>query len=153
MLSLLLARYGVSVLPVERQTTKVISGHADGIQPRTLEVLRQLGLSDEIFRQGNPNWRIAFWNPKKGGGIERTATTDDVTVPGRYPHKILLAAARVVGILERQMNRYGGKAHRGIDFLGFKLGSGEFPVEVRLKEVEGGREFTVYTKHLVGADG
>lgn len=154
MLSLVLTRYGISVLSIDRQPTRVISGHADGIQPRTLEVLRQLGLSDEIFRQGNQNYRIAFWNPKKGGGIERTATTDDVTVPGRYPHKILLAAGRVVGILERQMQVYGGRSERGIELVEFKIREGEeYPVEVMLKEIKTERVFKVYTKHLVGADG
>jgi phenol 2-monooxygenase len=155
MLSLMLTRYGVSCLPVEKVTSTIIPGQADGLQPRTLEVFRQLDLSEEIFSQGFPNYRMAFWNPGKLGEprIVRTAVTDDVTVPTRYPHKILLAAGRVVNILERQMNKYGNEVARGTEFMSFELVGGEWPVKVNLKDVVTCREFHVFTKHLVGADG
>ena len=155
MLSLMLSRYGVSVLPVERVTSMIIPGHADGLQPRTLEVLRTLGLSEEVFSQGFPNYRIAFWNPGAPGEerLVRSAVCDDVTVPARYPHKVLLAASRVVNIAERQMNKYGREVERGIEFIKFEFVGGEFPVKVFLKDVVSEREFAVFTKYLVGADG
>ncbi|KAI5859228.1 FAD binding domain-containing protein [Tricharina praecox] len=155
MLSLMLARYGVSCLPVEKVTSMIIPGQADGLQPRTLEVLRTLGLSEEVFSQGFPNHRMAFWNPGGPGEprIVRTAVTDDVTVPTRYPHKVLLAAGRVVNILERQMNKYGNEVERGTEFLKYEFVGGEFPVRVFLRDVVTGREYSVFTKYLVGADG
>ncbi|KAF8247617.1 hypothetical protein K440DRAFT_654766 [Wilcoxina mikolae CBS 423.85] len=152
MLSLMLTRYGISVLPVEKVTSMIIPGQADGLQPRTLEVLRTLGLYEEIFSQGFPNYRIAFWNPGKEG-IVRTAVADDVTVPSRYPHKILLAAGRVVNILERQMNKYGNEVERGVEFEKFEIVGGEWPVKVHLRDTVTGRRFGVFTKFLVGADG
>lgn len=155
MLSLMLTRYGVSVLAVEKVTSMIIPGQADGLQPRTLEVLRTLGLAEEILSQGFPNYRMAFWNPGAPGEprIVRTAVTDDVTVPSRYPHKVLLAAGRVVNILERQMNKYGNEVERGLEFTRFELVGGDFPVRVYLRDVVSGRAFSVLTKHLVGADG
>jgi 2-polyprenyl-6-methoxyphenol hydroxylase-like FAD-dependent oxidoreductase len=114
-----------------------------------------LGLYEEIFSQGFPNYRIAFWNPGKPGEprLVRTAVADDVTVPSRYPHKILLAAGRVVNILEKQMNKYGNEVERGLEFVSFEIVGGEFPVKVALRDVVTGRNFSVFTKHLVGADG
>jgi phenol 2-monooxygenase len=155
MLSLMLARYGVSCLTAERVTSTIIPGQADGLQPRTLEVMRQLGLSEEVFTQGYPNYRVAFWNPGGPGEppIVRTSVTDDVTVPTRYPKKVLLAAGRVVNILERQMNKYGGEVERGTEFVKFELVGGEFPVRVFLRCVVTGREYSVFAKYLVGADG
>ncbi|KAA8908203.1 FAD binding domain-containing protein [Sphaerosporella brunnea] len=155
MLSLMLSRYGISCLPVELVTAMIIPGQADGLQPRTLEVLRQLGLSEEVFTQGYANYRVAFWNPGGPGEppLVRTCVTDDVTVPARYPCKLLLAAGRVVNILERQMNKYGNSVERGTDFLKFELVGGEFPVKVFLRDVATGREYSVFAKYLVGADG
>ena len=158
MLSLMLTRYGVSCLPVERVTSVIVPGQADGLQPRTLEVLRTLGLSEEVFSQGFSNHRIAFWNPGKQPGeprLVRTAVANDVTVPSRYPHKILLAASRVVNILERQMNKYGNQVARGIEFESFEFADGdaEFPVKVALQDAVSGQRFSVFTKYLVGADG
>lgn len=151
----MLSRYGVSVLAVEKVTSMIIPGQADGLQPRTLEVLRTLGLSEEILSQGFPNYRMAFWNPGEKGEarLVRTAVSDDVTVPSRYPHKVLLAAGRVVNIIERQMNKYGNEVERGHEFVKFELVGGEFPVKVTLNDVVTGRTFNVFTKHLVGADG
>ena len=154
---MMLTRYGVSVLPVEKVTSMIIPGQADGLQPRTLEVLRTLGLSDEIFSQGYPNYRMAFWNPgnaEKGEPrLVRTAVTNDVTVPSRYPHKVLLSAGRVVNIVERQMNKYGNEVARGLEFVKFEIVGGEFPVKVTLHDVVKDTTFNVFTKHLVGADG
>lgn len=151
----MLARYGVSCLPVEKATSMIIPGQADGLQPRTLEVLRMLGLSEEVFSQGFANYRMAFWNPGGSGKprLVRTAVTDDVTVPTRYPHKVLLAASRVVNILERQMNKYGNEVERGTEFLKYEFVGGEFPVRVFLRDVVTGREYSLFTKYLVGADG
>ncbi|KAI5799048.1 FAD binding domain-containing protein [Geopyxis carbonaria] len=158
MLNLLLNRAGVRPLAIEQQTANLLHGHADGIQPRTLEVLQQLGLASEVLAQGNANHRIAFWNPKPGGGIERTAVTDDVTVPSRYKHKVLLAAGRVCGILENEAIHYGGSVARGVEFVSFTLdkdasSDADFPVRVNLQDKTTGRQFSVQAKHLVGADG
>lgn len=55
------------------------------------------------------------------------------------------------------MKEYGGRVHRGIEFVDTSLPASPpdvaFPVEVKLREKATGREFTVWTKHLVGGDG
>lgn len=52
MLTLLLARYGLgdhSLLCIDQNESGQSSGHADAFQPRTLEVLKSLGLADDII--------------------------------------------------------------------------------------------------------
>lgn len=61
MLELLLARYGLSdesLLCVDAKSTTLKSGQADGLQPRTLETLKSLGLVDEILTEGCQMWQV-----------------------------------------------------------------------------------------------
>jgi hypothetical protein len=63
MLELLLARYGLdddSLLCVDAKPTTLKSGQADGLQPRTLEILKSLGLADEILCEGCQMWQVPF---------------------------------------------------------------------------------------------
>lgn len=62
MLTLLLARYGLgnhSLLCIDKNESGQSSGHADAFQPRTLEVLKSLGLADDIINavcKSRKNW-------------------------------------------------------------------------------------------------
>lgn len=61
LLELLLARYGLSdesLLCVDAKPAAVKSGQADGLQPRTLETLKSLGLVDEILAEGHQMWQV-----------------------------------------------------------------------------------------------
>lgn len=61
MLELLLARYGLSddsLLCIDGKSTTLKSGQADGLQPRTLETLKSLGLADEILSEGCQMWQV-----------------------------------------------------------------------------------------------
>lgn len=63
MLELLLARYGLSdesLLCIDAKSTTLKSGQADGLQPRTLETLKTLGLADEILSEGCQMWQVGF---------------------------------------------------------------------------------------------
>jgi hypothetical protein len=63
MLNLLLARYGLSddsLLCIDSKSTTLKSGQADGLQPRTLETLKSLGLADEILCEGCQMWQVGF---------------------------------------------------------------------------------------------
>jgi hypothetical protein len=63
MLNLLLARYGLSdesLLCVDAKPTTLKSGQADGLQPRTLETLKSLGLADEILTEGCQMWQVCW---------------------------------------------------------------------------------------------
>src|SRR5258706_5676548 len=97
-LTLLLARYGLtnaSLVCFDAKPGTLKAGQADGLQPRTLEVLKSLGIADEILNDGCHMSEMAFWNPKNGpghesgnikhdGGIERTSFAPDVNVAARY---------------------------------------------------------------------
>ncbi|KAJ6014447.1 hypothetical protein N7540_009038 [Penicillium herquei] len=160
MLELLLARYGLtddSLLCVDSKPTTLKSGQADGLQPRTLETLKSLGLADEILTEGCQMWQVAFWNPSddKEKIIERTSIIADVAVPARFPYEVTIHQGRIERILETDLHRYSKRGvQRNTKLLDMKIdeeGDPEYPV---LAEVETeGRRRIVRTKYLVGADG
>ncbi|KAJ5706824.1 hypothetical protein N7488_006625 [Penicillium malachiteum] len=160
MLELLLARYGLtddSLLCVDSKPTTLKSGQADGLQPRTLETLKSLGLADEILTEGCQMWQVAFWNPSdyKEKIIERSSIIADVAVPARFPYEVTIHQGRIERILETDLHRYSKRGvQRNTKLLDMKIdeeGDPEYPVLAEI-ETEGHRR-TVRTKYLVGADG
>lgn len=160
MLQLLLSRYGLnddSLLCVNSKPSILKSGQADGIQPRTLEVLKSLGLVDEIVTDGCHMEEVAFWNPSsnKDEVIERSSIVRDVSVPARYGYEVTTHQGRIERILETDLLRYSKRGvQRNTNLLDVKIdeaGDTEFPVVAELEN--DGQCRTIRTKHLVGADG
>lgn len=147
------------------------AGQADGLQPRTLEVLKSLGVADEILNEGCHMSEVAFWNPKQLGDsgsqngqarsqIERTNFAPDVTVAARYLHEVTIHQGRIERILEENLRLYSTRGVlRSQHFIEFKIDAAsneEYPVlvEYESEEPDGTRMRKIArTKHLVGADG
>ncbi|KAI1941129.1 hypothetical protein LOZ66_001637 [Ophidiomyces ophidiicola] len=158
MLNLLLARYGLgddSLICIDSKPSTLLSGQADGLQPRTLEVLKSLGVVDELLNDGCQMHQIAFWNPSNNGGIERTSTVPDIAIRARYPHEITIHQGRIERILETDLLRYSKRGvMRSTNLLSVKIdeeGDPEFPVAAEIETAQGRK--VIRAKHLVGADG
>jgi len=172
-LTLLLARYGItdsSLLCLDSKPGTLKAGQADGLQPRTLEVLQSLGIADEILREGCHMTEVAFWNPiattksqhsQKNAGIERTAFVPDVAVPARYSHEVTIHQGRIERILQENLHLYTQqdvirRSHRFTDYEIDHENHPEYPILVKYDyELEDGTlgQSSVRTKYLVGADG
>ncbi|KAB8239107.1 FAD binding domain-containing protein [Aspergillus alliaceus] len=166
LLTLLLARYGLtdsSLLCIDSKPAILRSGQADGLQPRTLEVFKQLHLSDELLTDGCRLYEVAFWNPSttttnpniKYQGITRTSIVPDITVPTRFPFEVTLHQGRVERILEDDLRRYSPRGiSRSTTLKSVQIdtdGNAEFPVLAHLEK--DGVVRSVRAKYLVGADG
>ncbi|KAI5293255.1 hypothetical protein KEM52_005705 [Ascosphaera acerosa] len=159
MLNLLLARYGLddsSLLCVDRKPGTLKAGQADGLQPRTLEVLKSLGLVDEILNEGCQMWEVGFWNPSAKGGIERTSIVPDVAVKARYPHEVTIHQGRIERIFNDDLMRFSKRGVlRSTSLVDLRLDEAtdpEFPVLAEI-ETEGLGRRQIRTKYLVGTDG
>lgn len=165
-----LARYGLdddSLICFDSKPGTLKAGQADGLQPRTLEVLKSLGVADEILNEGCHMSEVAFWNPKQADGnknqsdgIERTSFVPDVTVAARYEHEVTIHQGRIERILEENLRLYSERSIvRSTHFVDFhldKAGDTEYPlvVEVEEEKSDGSRKRrSIRAKHLVGADG
>ncbi|GJJ11380.1 hypothetical protein Clacol_005612 [Clathrus columnatus] len=142
---------------------KVPAGQADGIQPRTIEVLQSYGLADRLLQEGNHMYLAAFYNPSANGGIERTDRTSDVAAPmARYPFEVTLHQGAIEAIFLDSMKNYGIQVDRPIMPISLeisddrdKLGNpNAYCVKAVLKHLDT-TEHTeiVHAKYAIGADG
>jgi 2-polyprenyl-6-methoxyphenol hydroxylase-like FAD-dependent oxidoreductase len=53
-----LSSFGISVRVIDQRPHSVIAGQADGIQPRTCEVLQGYGLASRVLKEGNQMWYV-----------------------------------------------------------------------------------------------
>ncbi|KAJ7701168.1 phenol 2-monooxygenase [Mycena rosella] len=95
MASLCLTTYGFNILHIDERADPTPSGRADGIQPRTIEVLRNIGgvstvpvpggpipgqsllggcgIAEKIISQGARFYDAAFWDPTPTKKLARTS--------------------------------------------------------------------------------
>ncbi|KJK60788.1 hypothetical protein P875_00053027 [Aspergillus parasiticus SU-1] len=160
MLHMLLARYGLtdeSVLCIDSKPSTLKSGQADGIQPRTLEVFKTLGISDEIENEACQMWEFAFWStsddPRKI--IERRSCVPEVIPPARFKYEATIHQGRIERIMEMDLLRYSARGVvRESKLVSMRIdedADAQFPVFAKVEV--GGVVREVRTKHLVGADG
>ncbi|KAF8527308.1 FAD binding domain-containing protein [Gautieria morchelliformis] len=154
-----LAKFGVNIRIVDQRAKKVAAGQADGIQPRTIEVLQSYGLADRLLSEGNQMHLAAFYNPGPNGGIQRTGRAPDVTATtARFPFE----ASAIEAIFLDAMSSYGVEVERPIVPISMQISSDakeladphSHPVKVVLKRLDGGEGTEVVrAKYVVGADG
>ncbi|KAG8984383.1 hypothetical protein FRB90_005356, partial [Tulasnella sp. 427] len=110
-----LARAGVNVRIVDKRPEAIPAGQADGIQPRTIEVLQSYGLADRLLKEGNQMHMTAFYNPSPSGGIERTGRAADVTAPtARYPFEVTLHQGAIERIFLDFLAEHGVSVDRPV---------------------------------------
>ena len=75
------ARCGIHARILDKRGTKISSGHADGLQCRTLEIFDSFGFADRIWEESNHMLEICLWNPDETGRIRRTDRISN-NIPG-----------------------------------------------------------------------
>lgn len=150
--------YKIKILDSKPERTKI--GRADGIQARSLDILRNMGLKRQ-FMAYDPGriYEVAFWNAsgKKEGGIHRSSTWKSYPkfIDTRYPFTTILHQGRIEKIFLDDLTKNEVLVDRPWTITGFK-NVGEdttYPVEVQLLHIDGELKSTVRTKYLFGADG
>lgn len=56
-----LVRYGIKTTIVDDRVDKTSTGRADGLQPKTIETFKQLGLAGPLLQRGVRIYDICFW--------------------------------------------------------------------------------------------
>ncbi|KAG6876187.1 hypothetical protein C0992_000549 [Termitomyces sp. T32_za158] len=156
-----LAKAGIGVRIVDKRPVKVAAGQADGIMPRTMEVLQSYGLADRFLEQANQLHQVAFYNPNpKTGGIE---DIQDETTP--YPFEATLNQGAIEELFLDSMKKYGIEVSRPVSPVSIQILRTEkhsadpdaYPVRVVLKHLdalEGHADSeVVHAKYVIGGDG
>ncbi|KAI0314441.1 FAD binding domain-containing protein [Amylostereum chailletii] len=79
-----LARYGKGKLKiriVDKRSTKIFTGQADGLNPRMLEILQALDIAPDLLREANQLVEICFWTSVGEGKLARVGRVP-TSLPG-----------------------------------------------------------------------
>ncbi|KAH9817225.1 FAD binding domain-containing protein [Melampsora americana] len=77
-----LTKYGINnIRIIDKRSTKIYTGQADGLNPRSLEIFQALGVGSEILREINEFGEVCYWEPNENGVLKRTSRSP-ATLPG-----------------------------------------------------------------------
>ncbi len=160
MLSTSLARWGYKIKHIDNRPEPTPTGRADGIQPRSLDLLRNMGLKQPLMKfKPAKVYEVAFWDPPKNkDGIIRTGTWASCPdfIDARYPFTALIHPGRIETVFIDDLRENGVEIQRPWTIKGFTSdakSNSEYPVEVSLEHVDGLARETVRAKYLFGGEG
>ncbi|KAI5474330.1 3-(3-hydroxy-phenyl)propionate hydroxylase [Pseudohyphozyma bogoriensis] len=159
MLATWLSKLKVSCRIVDKREGQTVTGHADGVQCRTMEVFQSFGIGHHLVREGAHVNEVAFWTPRDDG-VEAHLLWDMQNEPGtsRLPH-VVLTQARIEAFLLGAMKDFNDlEVQNDTIPTSLKVTSGTHPVHVTLQTAsssEGDSPSTehIRAKYLVGCDG
>ena len=157
LLSVCLARLGYGIKHIDNRPLPTATGRADGIQPRSLEILENLRLKRKIMAHDPAKvYEVAFWDPSKDG-IVRTGTWP--SCPGfldaRYPFTALLHQGLIERVFIDDLVKNGTQVHRPWTITGFENDGKDstYPVSVDLKNLDSNVIEHVRSKYLFSGEG
>lgn len=160
LLSTCLARWGYKIKHIDNRPEPTKTGRADGIQPRSLDLLRNMGLKPAIMAYEPAKvYEVAFWDPTSTGeGIHRTGTWASCPdfIDARYPFTTLLHQGMIERVFISDLEKNGVEIQRPWTITGFRSDESknpQYPVEVDLEHVEGKGKETVKAKYLFSGEG
>ncbi|KAK3381032.1 phenol 2-monooxygenase [Podospora didyma] len=71
MAALWLAKLGIKTKFIDKRSTKIFTGQADGLQPRVLEVFETFGFVDRAIKEVAVGYEACFYEPDETGRIRR----------------------------------------------------------------------------------
>lgn len=158
MLSTCLARWGYRIKHIDNRPEPTRTGRADGIQPRSLDLFRNMGLKADIMAHKPARvYEVAFWAPSDTG-IARTGTWASCPsfIGARYPFTATLHQGYIERVFIRDLDKNGVQIQRPWtiqDFHSDEAQDPEYPVTVKLAHVDGGASETLRSKYLFGGEG
>jgi len=141
-----LARRGIAVRLVDKAAEFFNGSRGDGLQPRTLEVFEDLGVIDEVLRQGRSLPTMKIYLDGTLVDERRMAPILEPTPDIPYPNAWMLGQSRTEKLLRDKLAEYGVQVELGAAIVGFTQDADSVTAELSTGE-------TVRAQYLVGADG
>lgn len=147
LLSTCLVRWGYRVKHIDNRPEPTKTGRADGIQPRSLDLLRNMGLKRALMSHAPAKvYEVAFWDPS-AKGIHRTGTWASCPkfIDARYPFTTLLHQGFIERVFIEDIEKNGGTIQRPWTITDFENdgSDAEYPVRVEIAKVEQNKEDVV----------
>ncbi|HEY0699401.1 MAG TPA: FAD-dependent monooxygenase, partial [Micromonospora sp.] len=142
-----LAAAGARTRVVDRALDRARESRALGIQPRTLEVLAALGVTDELVAAGNQAVQLRL----HAHGRERVVPLFDLGLPDTaYPYLLFLSQAETERVLGERLAALGPQVERGVELVALDRAGAGVVATLRHRD---GRQEQVSARYVVGCDG
>jgi 2-polyprenyl-6-methoxyphenol hydroxylase-like FAD-dependent oxidoreductase len=145
-----LSRRGFAIRVVDREPVPNRATRAKTIQPRSLEVLDDLGAVDHVLRHGVARLPMRFHEPS-GAVVDKPSIAisagDDAHTP--YPDPLQIGQFHVEHALRQRLEELGGAVEFGTEVTGIE--QDDDGVTVALRTTDGER--SARARYVVGADG
>ncbi len=145
-----LSRLNVPVRLIEKAKEPATTSRAIGIQARTLELMQQRGLAEEMVRLGNPAPGASVY-----GGGKRIVHLDYSHIDSRYNYTLFLSQAETERILREAVMRQGVIIEREVELVGLfqdAMSHDGAPVRAILRHADGTLE-QASAAWLISAEG
>lgn len=145
MMACLLARQGVGFRIIDKKADHVKASNATWIQPRTLELLDQIGILDRFIKLGHPCDSINFY-----ADGEQLSQLSLEYINSIYRFILMLAQSKIEEILENYLNELNHTIDRPLELVDVKNGSETVVSTIRYSD---GHTETIISDWLVACDG
>jgi 2-polyprenyl-6-methoxyphenol hydroxylase-like FAD-dependent oxidoreductase len=147
-LALWLTKLGVKVRIVDKSAESGTTSRALAVQARTLELYRELDLSDEILKCGHKTPAVNLWvRGKRAARVPFEEVGSDLTP---YPFLLIFPQDEHEHLLVERLQTLGVAVERRTELVGFEDRGGF--VTARLRRPDGGKEVCEAT-YIAGCDG
>ena len=159
--SLLLSRYGVAHMLIEKYSGTAHTPRAHIVNQRTVEIFRHMGIEDRLLAVGTPQhlmsnnvWstslvglevaRLQTWgtSPDRAADYRKASPSPMTNCPQTVLEPLLVAAIIEAGVCDLRFNH---------EFL--ELRQDDSGVTATIRDRSAGQDLTVRSQYLVGADG
>ena len=148
MLAAALNSFGVKTRIVDRLIDRAHESRALVVHARSLEIFRDLGISDTLVRRGSKAARVVI---HVSATRELLITFDDIgAVDTEFPYILFISQAETEAVLDGHLAAVGQKVERGVEVVA--LSSDASGVVGTLRHLDG-REETVHATYVAGCDG
>jgi 2-polyprenyl-6-methoxyphenol hydroxylase-like FAD-dependent oxidoreductase len=142
-----LAAHGVRLYLIDRGADRARESRALAIQPRTLEVLAGLGITEHLVAAGNPAVQLRI----HARGRQVAVPMFDLGLADTaYPYLLFLSQAETERILEEHLTAVGVPVHRQVELVALHQRP---DAAVAMLRHHDGRAQQVVASYLVGCDG
>jgi 2-polyprenyl-6-methoxyphenol hydroxylase-like FAD-dependent oxidoreductase len=138
---------GMSFRVVDRQPDRAHESRALVMQPRTLEVLRGLGVTPELLRRGNDAVWLRLY---AGGRLVRVRLFGLGMDDTAFPFLLFISQAETEAVLGDRLAAGGAPVERNLELTGFSADGGGVVCTLRHRD---GRTEQVAARWLAGCDG
>ncbi|RDW61163.1 uncharacterized protein DSM5745_10661 [Aspergillus mulundensis] len=161
MLAVNLTRFGIPIVLLDDRADRTTTGKADGIQPKTIETLKQLRLADSLIANGARVYDISFWvrasSPliflvKMSIMYGRQIHYPDHLVGASDPYILLAHQGMLEDVLIDDLAERGVSVTRNSPFVSCER-TPEGKLDVIYEDRSTGTKKVIQADYLVGCDG